>query len=311
MRSVEVHPESGLHYVHLIPTCPAYQDVGGMLSSLAARCPWISIAPVDAFGPIQDSADYQNPRLMFVLWGGAEHAEPRDRSGRKAKLALFYCETLGDPALLHSDQRAVLERFSARAYKYDLVFAHTPTAVAWLERNTSARASLMPSGYDPEVQGRPMTISDKRFDLVFYGARMNRRERLRELERRFRVRYADVSGVYGPNRHRMLNDSRAILQIHHAPPSASFAAFRLWQAVGTSAALLMEPIDAWPAQPSRHYLEFLPLESVAVEDSARAIESLLDRKNLEVIARRAAEELSRFTPQYCMEHFLVPASAVI
>jgi len=115
---IPLHSKTGLHYTHLVPTCPAYRDTARMLGLLAARCAWMSVEPVEAFAAIQDSAE---ERRTCVLWGGAEHSEPRGPDSRQCRLALVYCETLGDPDLLHSDQRAVLERFQSRVGRYDLV----------------------------------------------------------------------------------------------------------------------------------------------------------------------------------------------
>jgi len=68
----------------------------------------------------------------------------------------------------------------------------------------------------------------------------------------------------------------------------------------------MEPIDAWPALPGVHYLEFPSLER---ESASSDVDGILDGTDLEDVARRAHEDLALYSPQYCVERFLVPASA--
>ena len=303
------HVDSGLHYTHVVRDCPAYKDVVQCLKRLAAQHSWNSVVSFDQLDVIKGSSAFQDEHRMFILWGTIEHAGPAISANRRCKLAIQYLETIGNPEWLSPNQRAVLGPFLDRARQFDLVFAQTPEAVEWLQNRVGAKARLAPVGYDPQVMGRPDFEAEKTGDLAFYGAVMQRREILRHLQPYLRHELSDISGVYGMQRQHRLNESRAILQVHHTRADCSFASFRIWQAIGTSAVLLMEPIDAWPAVPGRHYLEFPPLSTDNLMEAAGAIDAILDRSDLLDVARLAHEELSVYTPAFCMERFVVPASA--
>ncbi len=308
---MELHPETGLHYTHFVPSWPAYADADRTLRALAARTPWVTVEPLNAWAPVRDGGAFQNPQRMLIAWGGVSHDEPGPRVDRRCIIALQYSETVGDLDKLHGDQRGVLERLLMRAQKYDVILTHTPSEAQWLRAHIpGVRAHEVPLGYSPEAVGRPDFAQAKKFDIAYYGARMGRRQGLlTALQPHLRHKYDDVGGLFGLDRQAKLNEARAILQVHHCHPSCSFPSFRLWHAMATSAALLMEPADAWPAVSGRHYFEYPEFTPETADVAARAIDAILDRDDVIETARRAHDELSTYTPDYCHEKFMVPLSA--
>lgn len=300
------HPETGFIYIHVFPEFAAYHETEMAYRLLASRCPWVHVASKKEY--LKYVREWDHFRNFLIHWGSAQEIPVEARDKRRSRIAMHYDETIpyGDSML--DNQRAVFGRFCQRAKNFDILFAHSPPAVSRLAQLTGhPKVCVAPSGYDPVVMGEPDFNAPKTHDLVFYGAMTERRDRiLSSFKRMLKHRLTDLSGVYGQQRQRELNGAKAILQVHHSPRS-SFPSFRIWQSIGTSAAFVAEtePDDTWPMAPETHFSSF----EDDLEKAAVRIDRLLDDHNqLTAMARRAHDELSRYTPQYVMDHYIVPAS---
>lgn len=186
----------------------------------------------------------------------------------------------------------------------DIVFAGCPAAAEWLRPNCR-KVALGPIGYDPVVMGTPNWLAKKQYDLVFYGTPTGRRKWiLPEIAKRRGFRFARFN-AFGRDRTSFLNSSRAVLHVGHSD-EPGFPGMRLWQAIASSAALLTEPRDAWPAVAGRHYVELPKPAEDRIGEFLDAIERALSGP-LENTARVAHEELSKYTVERCMNEFFVPA----
>lgn len=300
------HPATGFHYTHIVPA-GAYDDARRALRALSSVTKWVSVAAPEQYESVARQA---TERDMLIVWGWGLGAwgttvAPVARGARRYRVALHYGETLGDPELLTAPQRKMLENMLSVAAAYDTIFVHTPSAQRWLA-GCGVEAHLAPLGYSPEVFGRPDWETKKQWDAVHYGARLGRRLGMPKIARSMKKK-CKLIYVFGDERQACLQRSRSVLQLHHCDASCSFASLRLWQAIGTSATLLMEPCDAWPALGGRHYVELPVYQRGSEREFAKAVDEVL-AQDVAAIARCAHEELSAYTPARMMEEFIVPIS---
>lgn len=300
------HPDTGYRYTYVIPPHASYADVRASYGRATETLPYLDVLGDDEWAA--RCPEILDDPSRFVVIMGSAHNLPQ--SPRRCGLAIYYSEMIGPPEDLPQNQRPVLQELRSRASSCDAVLVHTPMAADFL-RGLLPETPLhvAPSGYDPVVMGLPDASLPKANDLVFYGFTGDRRRSVLELLRgRLKHRLTEFGGSYGRERHAVLNASRAILNIHHGPRIAH-AAFRTWQAVATSAPLIMEPLDAWPSVAGRHYIEIPWLSPDNAEEVGRYVDDQLrEAPTLMALARRAHEELSEFSIRRCVEDYVVPIS---
>jgi len=83
---------------------------------------------------------------------------------------------------------------------------------------------------------------------------------------------------------------------------------RLWQSIASSAALISERRDAWPAVPGKHYVSIEPATKTNLRRFLSELDYVLNHYPLEDMAKLAHEELSLYTIDRCMEEYVVPAT---
>jgi hypothetical protein len=243
------------------------------------------------------------PEFVLIFWALLPDQVPAKRT---AAYAFRYTESAGDSELLAETQVAAMMQFAFRASEPDIVFFGNPVIADYWSRLCRAVA-ICPSGYEREVLGIPNWEAPKSQDLTFYGSDIGRRPWILEaVSRKFGNRFLRM-GDYGFRRKRHLDASRADLYVGHSSDYA-FPGTRLWHAIASSAALISERRDAWPAIPGRHYVELEPADIGNPEVFIGQLAEVLDHQPLKQIARTAHEELSLYTVDRCMEEFLVPAT---
>lgn len=293
------HPESGLHYVHVFPPDKVFLESRECYRAAAARLGWMSVEGPEGWTP--GRADWADPAVMAVFWARL----PELPAGRSAKVAFRYTESVGKPEALIVNQRADMDGFMPRAGEPDLVLVGNPAAAEFM-RPFCRRVAHAPIGYEPEVMGTPDWSARKDFDLLFYGTMVGRREWIiPAVEERLGGGFVRI-GCFGAERKAEVERAKAVLHVGHSGET-SFPGMRLWQAVATSAALITERRDAWPAAEGRHYVGLPVAERERMDVFLDALTEALNASHAE-IARRAHEDLSRYTVERCMEEFVVPAT---
>lgn len=250
----------------------------------------------------EKKAEWQDPQNFIVFWGFEKPGLPQDR---KARFGIRYLESVGDPKGLIPVQQTCIKGFLEWSRIPEVVFTSTPSASEYLKPYCRNVAPL-PSGYDPEVMGKPDWSISKTFDLATYGHEIGRRRKiLMDARRRFGKRMISVKG-YGLERKKAVESSRAVLYVGHSE-EPSFPGMRLWQMVATSCALISEKRDVWPADPQRHLVQ---LEAVDLRETRRFLDGVEEalKGDLEEVARRAYDDLSLYSVERCMEEFMVPAT---
>lgn len=293
-----VERTTGLHHVHVFPQDAAFAEIAACYRAAAARLGWMSVEGLEDWSPYR--LDWRNPEIAAVFWGRLPEI-PADRS---VKVVLRYTESVGRPEALVENQRREIREFIPRAGLPDLVITGCPAAAEFMApfcRNTAHA----PVGYDAETMGTPEWYAVKEFDLVFYGTPVGRREWiLPAVEKRLGRRFLWI-GCFGAERKTAVERARYVLHVGHSA-EASFPGMRLWQAAATSAALITEKWDAWPAAAGTHYVELAPAAEESLDVFLDALENALGEPHGET-AWRAHEDLSRYTVERCVEEFVVPA----
>lgn len=246
--------------------------------------------------------EWQNPENFIIFWGFERPKIPHDR---KALFGIRYLESVADPKGLIPVQQKCLNGFLEWSKLPEVVFTSTPSAAEYLKPHCRKTASL-PSGYDPEVMGRPDWSIEKTHDIAVYGHEVGRRKKILAMARkRFKDRIISVKG-YGLGRKRLVESARCVLFVGHSE-EASFPGMRLWQMVATSSALISERRDSWPADPTRHLIHVDPVDMRMVQDFLDDVEKAL-KMDLAGVARTAHQELSCYSVERCMEEFVIPAT---
>jgi hypothetical protein len=298
LEKLACHPSTGLHYVHIFPMTPVFEEIRERYDFAAKRLGWMSAQ--DLFNWTPDWPEWQMKSLALVFWGSL----PEIPKNHAARVAFRHTESTGQMDNLVSNQQDFISRLIHKLVEADVVFAGCPAAAEWL-RPHCRKVALGPIGYDPVVMGTPNWSAKKQYDLVFCGTPTGRRKWiLPEIGKRNRIRFARFN-AFGRDRTTLMDSSRAVLHVGHSD-EPGFPGMRLWQAIASSAALLTEPRDAWPAVAGRHYIELpKPIED-RIGEFLDAIERALAGP-LEDTARVAHEELSKYTVERCMNEFFVPA----
>jgi len=291
------HPVTDLHYVHVFPGTDVFREVFSCYKKASERLPWMSARISALYEP-----EFWNRDVVLIYWHEFTHDIP---AGRRSKIALRWTESAGNGLL--GDQARALERFKAVAHIPDLVLCGCPAVLEFV-RPMVKRAWLHPIGYDPEIMGWPNWMCEKKYDLSFYGSPGERRDGiLAAVKKLLGDRFTTVNS-FGMERKAALDQSRAVLYVGHSEEK-SFPGMRIWQAIASSAALLTEERDAWPAVRGTHYLSVVPTDAILVgpEDPGylrvflERLEFLLEH-DLEEIAVRAHDDLKAYTVDRCMEY---------
>lgn len=298
---MNTHPGTGRRYIHIFPSAPFLQEIRNCYEYACRRLPWMDVDDLDGWST--ERPEWFIPELVLVFWALLPDRAPADRT---AAYAFRYTESAGDPELLAETQVAAMGQFAFRASEPDIVLCGNPVIADYWSRLCRAVA-VVPSGYEREILGVPNWEAPKSSDLVFYGSDIGRRSWiLGAVSEKFGNGFVRI-GDYGFKRKRSLDSSRANLYIGHSSDYA-FPGTRLWHAISSSAVLISERRDAWPAIPGRHYIELEPARLERPGTFAGQLTEVLDQEPLEEVARTAHEELSLYTIDRCMEEFLVPAT---
>jgi hypothetical protein len=275
---------------------PVFSEAMECHRRAAARLGFVCIEESGAWAA--NRLEWNDPGNVILFWGG----HPQIPSNRRARCALRYTESSGPPEGLIPNQRAEQDWLVKNGRAFDVVFVGTPGVKAAVEQNCK-RTVAVPIGYDAGTMGIPDWNAKKSRELCFYGSLMGRRQWIipflgSRLGHRFHMVHK-----FGRLRQKTLNGSRAILYVGHSK-EPGFPGLRLWQAIATSAALVTEDRDAWPAIAGRHYVPIPEAREDNPEELAASIESALDQP-LQDIARKAHEELSTYTVDRCLSDYVM------
>lgn len=270
---------------------PVFSEVIECYGRAAARLGSVSIAVSDEWSA--DRREWADPENIILFWGGHPSIPP----GRRARCALRYTESSGAPDGLIPNQRVELEWLEANGRAFDIVFVGTPAVKAAVESHCK-RTVAVPIGYDAGAMGIPDWDAKKVRDFTFYGSLMGRRQWIIPLLKKTFGSRISIVHKFGRIRQKALNCARTILYVGHSV-EPGFPGMRLWQAIATSAALVTEDRDAWPAVPWRHYIPIPNAREEAPGEFIASMENAL-HNDLGAIAKRAHEELSTYTVDRCI-----------
>lgn len=294
------HPQTDFHYIHIFKPVSVFAETRACYALAAKRLGWMSVD--DGLEWNRDRAEWRDPEVMLIFWGFL----PEVPEGRSAALGIRYTESIGSPSDLIENQRAEQERLVALSGKLDIVFTGAPSNLCFIDK-FCRRTALMPAGYEAAVMGMPDWSASKKHDLAVYGTEAGRRQWIMPaLRQRFGERLLDIQ-AYGAGRKAALDTCRAVLYVGHSS-EAAFPGMRLWQAISSSAALITERRDAWPAVPGKHFLEVEPAVQGNSDLFVDAVDRELAGKDLRAVAVDAHDHLSEYTAERCMEEYLVPAT---
>ena len=174
MSDLPLHPDTGFHYIFMVPDVwGSYVDYHAGYLILAQQIPWISVVNASLFqGCFENNRDRED--VFFVLW--EELVTPRPH---KCFVAPVYKEAIDDnPDNMLPDHMDHWRRVGAVAPGYDGFLAHTPRMVAAIGRGMSLPTFLFPAGWSPEAMGVPRrkhihhqltywgSMAGRRFDLI-------------------------------------------------------------------------------------------------------------------------------------------------
>lgn len=301
MLECKLHPTAGRHYIHVFPGDPFLGEIRDCYKSAARRLPWMSVDSTAYWNP--ERPEWNDPERIVIFWGVLPEWIPRSR---KAGAVLRYTESVGAPEGLNPIQRQIVERFTADSESVDMLLGGTSTvADFWSGKYRST--AFAPIGYEPGILGRPDWAAPKIADFAVRGNLIARRLWiLKKLQKSFLK--LNWIHSFGLERKFQLDKSLVDLYIGHSN-DLSFPGMRLWQGISSSAALVTEPRDAWPAVAGRHYIEIPEADPDLFGFFVENLRELLnDAGTLRSIAETAHRELSTYTIDRCMEEFVVPAT---
>jgi hypothetical protein len=309
---MDKHPLSGLHYIHVMNNDNlTFSEVYDCYQYAAQSLKWMSTRTVKQYYDDiknKNSPYYEDEHCMYILWHDVKCPE----EGRKARCAIHYSEQIGDLSNIFDAQRTMFTRFVERINQYDLIFVHTRFAAEHMKQHTS-KVHFVPIGYEKDVMGEPDYKIKKKIEIMFYGSHRENTKRawvLQALSKHLKKKFRYMGGAFKRHRKSILDKTKLSLYIPHED-NCSFATMRLWHTIASSAVMLIEPTDTWPAQPEQHYIEIPTIKPDNMAEIVGKINVAANRPDLLDIARRAHDELSKFDVKYCMEEFLIPASKEI
>jgi len=242
--------------------------------------------------------EWDDPENVILFWGGHPGIPPV----RRARCALRYTESSGSRDGLISNQQAEQGWLEKNGKAFDVVFVGTPAVKVHFEPFCKKTVAA-PIGYDAGTMGLPDWNAQKSFGLCFYGSLMGKRQWIVPfLQKRLGSRFSLIH-KFGMPRQNVLNRSRGVLYVGHSS-EPGFPGLRLWQAMATSAALVTEDRDAWPAVPWRHYV---PIPEAREDDPEKLVTSLENALSqpLVDVARKAHEELAPYTVDRCLSEYVM------
>jgi hypothetical protein len=286
-------------YTYVFPPNFIFDEVRLCYERAAARLGGITVNH-DYYSWTPMNKEWYEPDHAIIFWCNIPWVVPPNR---RAKFIFQYVESVGDPRNMVSEQRKWLEYYMTRAQEPDLFIGGTPT-VRDFWAPLARRSIIAPIGYDAEIMGSPDWTRAKTYDVGFCGSVVGRREWiLPVLARRLGKRFLKID-AFGRSRNDAFDFCRAMLYIGHSDENA-FADMRLWSAVATSAALVTEGRDAWPAIPGKHYLTLPHARKENPDEFVDAVEKVLKEPLID-IAKCMYDDLSRFTVDRCIEEFTIP-----
>lgn len=289
---------------YVFPPNWIFDEVRFCYERAAARLSGITIRH-DYYYWTPEKPEWDDPDLAVIFLCNIPWVVP---PGRRAKFIFQYVESVGDPRNMVPEQRKWLEYYMTRAQEPDLFLGGTPT-VRDFWAPLARRSALTPLGYNPEIMGSPDWTRAKTYDVGFCGVNVGRREWiLPALQRRLGNRFLNIT-AFGRARNDAFDFCKAMLYIGHSEERA-FADMRLWSAVATSAALVTEDRDAWPAIPGKHYLTLPHAQKENPDEFVDAVEKAL-KEPLVDIAKAMHKDLSVFTTEECITKFTIPAIEAI
>lgn len=303
------HPDTGLHYVMVVPSSwGAYVDIFAMYSRVERHNQWLSV--VDSF-----EATFLHHRndanVLFVCWS---LIGPRafDLNDRKCLVTGVYSEAYDrDRSKMIVDHQLHYDRFVEESKSYDAVFTHTPWMMEEVSRGCCKPGYVLPVGWDPLVMGEGRWRSPRRIHFLYWGSRAGRRELfLPYLQEKLEGYLVDGTGMFGRELLAKLDTAHAALYLAHSNV-ASYSTWRLWQSVATSACFVGEPGDTWPFEADKHFLTFGLMTSENCRESVDEIRRIgTDETRMRATARRAREEVGeKFIIDRVLSDWLIPASA--
>jgi len=301
MEECHLHPTAGRRYVHVFPGDPFLGEIRDCYRSAARRIPWMLVDNLPYWNP--ERPEWLDQNLILIFWGELPESMPRSR---KAAVALRYTESVGVPDGLNPVQHKIVEKFSSYSDRVDMLIGGTST-VANFWHGKYRETAFAPIGYEPEILGRPDWTTKKTADIAFRGNYLGRRPWILNKLRRSFPKFLWIHS-FGLSRKKELDQSMIDLYIGHSD-EPSFPGMRLWQGIASSATLVTEPRDAWPASPGRHYLEIPAADPDLFGMFVESIREILsDPKTLKMVAELAHRELSLYTIDRCMDEFIVPVT---
>jgi len=278
---------------------PCFTEFERAYQKTVQGLPEVSLDRLNRWPP--DRPEWQDPAFAIVFWCRLPKVIPRKRA---ARCILYHLESSGIPTDLSHGQKALLEDFLERSRQPDLFLVTTPAAESfWAPR--VRRVAVAPIGFDAETMGVPNWSQEKTHDVGYCGTLVGRREWILPiLSKHLGPRLRIITECCLEMR-RIFNSCRIMLHVAHSE-EPGFPTLRIWQAISTSAALVTERRDAWPAVSGRHILQIPPARKEDPGDFLSGIEEAL-RMPLLRIARLAHEELSLYTVERSIKEFMIPA----
>lgn len=301
LEAMNVHPTARRRYIHIFPRSAVFEETQASYRSASARMPWMSVDDLEWWHPWR--AEWFLSEIVLIFWGLLPDEIPADR---KAAVVFRFTESVGDPELLTKGQADSMRAFALRAREPDLMIAGSPVIADYWSR-MCRRISVAPSGYEAAVSGTPDWSVEKKHLVSFRGSHVDRRIWIVQmLQETFDKEFLWIK-AFGNDRKRNLDLCKADLYLGHSE-DYGFPGTRLWHAIASSAALITERRDAWPAVANRHYVTIESASQANVRRFVNELREILLHYPLEQLARTAHEELSQYTIDRCMEDFVVPAT---
>lgn len=290
-------------YIHVFPRSAVFDELKAAYGSASSRMPWMSVESLEDWGPDPERLEWWAPENVLIFWGLLPAHVPANRT---ASFVFRFTESVGDPELLSAGQLESMVSFVTRAKEPDLVLCGNAT-IADYWSCLCRKVAVAPIGYEKSVFGEPDWGVEKCFDVSFRGSHVERRTWLMEAIRtKFEDKFLWIKS-FGLERQKMLNQCRVDLYLGHCQ-DYSFPGMRLWQNIASSAALVSERRDAWPAIPGKHYVSVEPATKTNIKRFLSELEYTISHYPLAEMAKTAHQELSLFTIDRCMEEFVIPAT---
>ena len=308
MPNLITHPQSGYHYIIVIPDMwGPFVDYYAGYQVLAQQFPWISVISDRSFpGWLKTFKD--DSSIFFVLW---DEQLPAPKPHKCIVTAVYKEAIDDDPSKMLPDHIDHWHRVGKVAPGYDAFFVHTPRMAAPLHRGMSLPTFVLPAGWSPEAMGVPRN-KHIHHELVYWGSFAGRRKTIiPQLKNQLGSTLLDASGSFGRTLIGIIENTRAALYVAHSNVW-SFSTWRLWQGLAAGTPHIAEPGDSWPFVAGKHYIPFTPFsESEEVNRTSIDFISNVIREDvwLQGVADSAYADLAdNFTLQRCVEDYLVPAS---